>query len=109
MDPTTVARRIIDAYARREIIPAPSSLEGGLDIDTAYAIEAEIARAKRDAGHRTVGWKVGYANRAMWRALKLQTLVWAHMYDDTVHYADWNDATLSIASMLSPKIQPEIV
>jgi len=109
MDPTTVARRIIDAYARREIIPAPSSLEGGLDIDTAYAIEAEIARAKRDAGHRTVGWKVGYANRAMWRALKLQTLVWAHMYDDTVHYADWDDATLSIASMLSPKIEPEIV
>ena len=45
----------------------------------------------------------------MWRALKLETLVWAHMYDDTVRYADWNDATLSIASMISPKIEPEIV
>jgi hypothetical protein len=29
----------------------------------------------------------GYANKAMWRALKLDTLVWAHMYDDTVRYA----------------------
>jgi len=45
----------------------------------------------------------------MWRALKLETLVWAHMYDDTVRYADWNDATLSIAPMFSPKIEPEIV
>ena len=45
----------------------------------------------------------------MWRALKLETLVWAHMYDDTVSYADWNDGTLSMASMVSPRIEPEIV
>ena len=38
----------------------------------------------RAAGHRTVGRKVGYANKAVWRVLKLETLVWAHMYDDTV-------------------------
>ena len=45
----------------------------------------------------------------MWRALKLETLVWAHMYDDTVRYAERNDATLSIARMIAPKIEPEIV
>ena len=39
---------------------------------------------RRAAGHKTVGVKVGYANKAMWRVLKLDTLVWAHMYDDTV-------------------------
>jgi 2-keto-4-pentenoate hydratase len=53
--------------------------------------------------------KVGYANKAMWRVLKLETLVWGHMYDDTVQYAKGNDATLSIARMISPKIEPEIV
>jgi 2-oxo-3-hexenedioate decarboxylase len=109
MDPKTLAQEIIDAYAKREIIPAPSSREGGIDLGTAYTVEAEIARARREAGRRTVGWKVGYANKAMWRALKLETLVWAHIYDDTVRYADWNDATLSIAPMYSPKIEPEIV
>ena len=46
---------------------------------------------RRAAGHETVGVKVGYANKAMWRVLKLDTLVWAHMYDDTVRYADAND------------------
>lgn len=108
-DPTALAQQITDAYANREILPAPSSRDGGLDLDAAYAVEAEIAQARRAGGHQTVGWKVGYANKAVWRALKLETLVWAHMYDDTVRYADWNDARISIASMCSPKIEPEIV
>ena len=58
------------------------------------------ARARADAalgGRKTVGVKVGYANKAMWRVLKLDTLVWAHMYDDTVRYANANVATLSLA------------
>ena len=45
----------------------------------------------------------------MWRILKLETLVWAHMYDDTVHYSDRNSATLSVAHPRSLKIEPEIV
>src|ERR1700746_1791298 len=45
----------------------------------------------------------------MWRILKLETLVWAHMYDDTVHYSDRNSATLSVAHPRSRKIEPEIV
>ena len=108
-DSTALAREITDAYTSRTIIPTLSSREGGIDLATAYEIEGEIAKARRDAGHQTVGWKVGYANKAMWRALKLETLVWAHMYDDTVRYADWNDGTLSIAAMLTPKIEPEVV
>ena len=109
MNPQTLAKELTDAYASRTMVPAPSSRDGGIDLDTAYAVEAEIAKARRAEGRQTVGWKVGYANKAMWRALKLDTLVWAHMYDDTVRYADWNDATLSIAAMVAPKIEPEIV
>ena len=108
-DPKALARELTDAYAQREILSAPSTRDAGFELTTAYAVEAEIAQARRASGHQTVGWKVGYANRAMWPALKLDTLVWAHVYDDTVRYADWNDAKLSIASMLSPKIEPAVV
>jgi 2-oxo-3-hexenedioate decarboxylase len=108
-DPKALAQELTDAYASKTIVAAPSSREGGIDLDTAYAVEAAIAAARRASGHQTVGWKVGYANKAMWRALKLETLVWAHLYDDTVRYADWNDATLAIAAMVSPKIEPEVV
>jgi len=108
-DPTALAQEITEAYAKREIISTPSSRDGGFDLDTAYAVEGAIAKARRSSGHQTAGWKVGYANRAMWPALRLETLVWAHIYDDTVRYADWNDAKLSIGSMLSPKIEPGVV
>jgi 2-oxo-3-hexenedioate decarboxylase len=108
-DPQALAVELTDAYTKKTLIPAPSSHDGGIDLDTAYATEASIAATRRAAGHQTVGWKVGYADKEMWRALKLDTLVWAHLYDDTVRYADWNDAKLAIGSMIAPKIEPEIV
>jgi len=106
--PSDIALELTAAYAERRPLSTPPS-QGGLDLSTAYAVERELARIRRSEGHQTIGVKVGYANKAMWRVLKLETLVWAHMYDDTVRYADTNVATLSLAKTISPKIEPEIV
>jgi len=81
----------------------------GFDLDTAYDVEATLKLFRKAAGHRAVGRKVGYANKAMWRVLKLETLVWAHMYDDTVHYSDSNSGTIELAHPRSLKVEPEIV
>lgn len=105
-----LADEIARAYASRRVIAVPpSQREGGLALPLAYAVEAELVRRRRASGHTTVGCKVGYANKAAWRVLKLDTLVWAHMYDDTVRYAVDGQASLSLAAMTSPKIEPEIV
>src|SRR3954462_5425880 len=109
-DPQALAQELGDAYAhQRPIAVPPSARNHGFDLASAYAVESELARRRALAGHQAVGRKVGYANKAMWRALKLETLVWARMYDDTVHYASGGAATLSVARMYSPKIEPEIV
>ena len=118
IDIHALALELTAAYAERRTLAAPPSGDG-LDLTTAYAVERELVRMRRAGGRRTVGVKVGYANKAMWRVLKLETLVWAHMYDDTVRYADacapepgqrrTNAATLSLARAISPKIEPEIV
>jgi 2-oxo-3-hexenedioate decarboxylase len=42
----------------------------------------------------------------MWRALKLETLVWASMYDDTIHDGA---SSLAIDNFMSPRLEPEIV
>lgn len=106
----TLARELFDARANRTGVAMPPSLrEGGLDLSTAYLVEAELARMRRAEGHAVVGRKVGYANKAMWRALKLPTLVWGSMYDDTVVYARDGEASVSIARMLAPRIEPEVV
>lgn len=109
-DPHALAREIADAYGqRREIAVPPSARDGGVDLATAYAVEAELVRLRSAAGQRTVGRKVGFANKAVWRALKLDTLVWAHMYDDTVREAASDHADLPIGRLYAPKIEPEIV
>jgi 2-keto-4-pentenoate hydratase len=85
-DPSTIALEMLRAFSAGATISEPPSSRG-LDLNTAYAAEAEFARLRTESGRRTVGLKVGFANRAVLRALKLETIVWAHMYDDTVHYA----------------------
>lgn len=107
---SALAQELIDAYANRQLVRAPlSELDPAFDLATAYAVEAELVRLRRAAGCTTVGRKVGYANKAVWRALKLDTLVWAHMYDHTVRYAGPSTASLDVSRMVSPKIEPEIV
>jgi 2-oxo-3-hexenedioate decarboxylase len=101
---------MLDAYTTGATIPVPpSARQEEFDLNAAYAVEAEFCRLRRHSGRRTVGLKVGYANKAMWRVLKLETLAWAHMYDDTVHYSSGNSAEFQLPYDRSSKIEPEIV
>jgi 2-keto-4-pentenoate hydratase len=109
IDVHALALELATAFVERRTLSTPPSSRDGLDLSTAYTVERELVRMRRSEGHQTVGIKVGYANKAMWRVLRLDTLVWAHMYDDTVRYADRNKAALPLARMISPKIEPEIV
>ena len=107
-DATSLAQELLAAYAARQLIAAPSSRDSAFDLSAAYAVESEIVRLRRADGHAPVGVKVGFANKAVWRARKLETLVWAHMCDDTVHAAAGNVGSLPIGRMVAPKIEPEI-
>ena len=110
VDISALAQELLEAKeSGRGVAVPPSAREGGLTLDAAYAVEAELTRARRDRGRITVGRKVGYANKAVWRALKLQTLVWANMYDTTVRFAERGSTSLSLAGMHAPRLEPEIV
>ncbi len=99
LDVSALAEEISAAYARRELMEAPSSRDPAFDLADAYAVEAELTRRRRADGWSAVGRKVGYANKALWRALKLETLVWAHMYDRTVQYRkEWSRLALHRAN-----------
>jgi 2-keto-4-pentenoate hydratase len=104
-----LARELMSAHEAGQMVDIPPSGRPGFNLDTAYEVAATLKRLRKASGHRSVGRKVGYANKAMWRVLKLETLVWGHMYDDTVHYAENNSAMLAIAHPRSLKIEPEIV
>jgi len=105
-DPIALARELLAAYSTGATIPDPPSARyAGFDMNAAYGVEAEFMRLRIAEGRKAAGLKVGYANKAMWRALKLETLVWAHMYDDTVHFSE----RIALPYYESCRIEPEIV
>src|SRR6266852_4061985 len=108
-DVESLARELLSAYETGQMVPVPLSSHPGFDLNTAYEVEAALKRLREAGGHKAVGHKVGYANKALWRVFKLETLVWAHMYEDTVHHSDKNSSTLTLAHSRSLKIEPEIV
>jgi 2-oxo-3-hexenedioate decarboxylase len=110
IDSSALALELAAAYASgTPIALPPSARDASFDMATAYAVEAELVKIGRARGRKISGRKVGFANKAMWRILKLDTLVWAHMYDDTVQLAANGDATLKLGHRYSPRIEPEIV
>jgi 2-keto-4-pentenoate hydratase len=104
-----IARELNSARETGNMVENLPSRQAGFDLDAAYAVELELKHRREVNGCKAVGRKVGYANKAVWRLLKLETLVWAHMYDDTVHYSQNNSATLTLPHSHSLKIEPEIV
>ena len=107
----SLAREMFALYKNAGTMIPLSAREEGIDLATAYAVEAEFRRLREEEGRIVAGRKAGYANKAMWRALKLETLVWAHMYDDTVHYSVNGRSVfdLSAGQPLEARIEPEIV
>ncbi len=100
---------LLNAREERTAIAALPSSGGAFTLDDAYAVEAEIMRLRQAAGHAPRGRKVGFANKAMWRILKMETLVWARMYDDSVHMASCNAAELPASGFHQARLEPEIV
>jgi len=109
MDVDSLARELMSAYETGQLVSVPPSARPGFDLDAAYAVENKLKQWREAADHKSIGRKVGYANKAAWRVLKLETLVWGHMYDDTVHQSDSNSATGAVPHARSLKIEPEIV
>lgn len=109
IDPQVLAQQLLNAYKSGALISEPPSADSTFDLNAAYQTEAAFSALRKAAGATPAGWKVGYANKAMWRVLKLDTLVWAHMYDQTVHYVVNGEADYALPAHRAPKIEPEIV
>jgi 2-keto-4-pentenoate hydratase len=108
IDPNAVAQELVDAYACGDLLPQTLSSREGFDLSTAYAVEAELAKRRRASGRTVVGRKIAFGNHAVLEKLKLATVAWASMYDDTVQQVNADDVT-PVPFTYAPKLEPEIV
>ncbi|HEY6329286.1 MAG TPA: fumarylacetoacetate hydrolase family protein [Blastocatellia bacterium] len=105
----SLAEKLYSAFSNAEPMDTPPSSQfESLQIAEAYQIAEMAAQIKSHAGHSPAGRKVGFANKALWRILKLDTLVWGYVWDDTIRYVQAADS-LPLGKVYSPRIEPEVV
>ena len=108
-DVNALADELFAAYKNGSTVVAPTQRDASFDVAAGYAVERELVRRRVAEGGKVVGRKVGFANKALWRIMKLDTIVWGKMYDDTVRFAVNGHAELDLSHMRSAKLEPEIV
>ncbi|MDB5082145.1 MAG: hypothetical protein JWP00_4069 [Chloroflexi bacterium] len=110
LDTRALANELLEARLKGQPVESrPSSRDSEFNLTAAYQVEGELARLRRGSGQKTIGRKIGFTNKAVWPKLDLDTIVWGHVYNDTVHHASGNHFILQIGKMVAPKIEPEIV
>ena len=103
-----VVGELMDALDQGKVIPSIIERNPQFDWDAAYRVAAEIVKVRRTRGEKTVGRKIGFTNRNIWKEYGATAPIWAHIYDRTVQFADGHRATVSLGGSVQPRLEPEI-
>lgn len=103
-----IAAELLDAQDHGHTIASIAARHPGFDWGAAYAVAAQLDTRRRARGARAIGRKIGFTNRNIWAEYGATAPIWAHVYDETVLFADDNRADLSLAGSVAPRIEPEI-
>ncbi|MEA3055162.1 MAG: hypothetical protein QOD30_594 [Actinomycetota bacterium] len=109
VDVREVSRRLLDADEGATTLEPITASSPDFDMDAAYEVQAEIAAARRSSGWSTVGRKIGFTNRTLWEAYGVEAPMWANVWDRTLVRADDGVAKVGLASLVQPRIEPEVV
>jgi len=76
--------------------------------ETGYKIALGLHAERLAAGWRPVGRKIGFTNRTIWPRYGVFQPIFGFVYDRTLTLAPDNVATLKLAGLAQPRIEPEI-
>jgi 2-oxo-hept-3-ene-1,7-dioate hydratase len=76
-----------------------------MDMDDAYAVQAEWVRQKRAAGDAVIGWKIGLTSKAMQAALSID-IPDSGVLLESMAFA--NGATIPAGRFIQPRIEAEL-
>lgn len=105
----TLSAALIAAREQGDTLLPPSRAIADFDLSAGYAVGRACHDALVRQGLCPTGRKVGFTNPATWREFGLDTPVWAHVYDRTVHEAGDTAPALAVGRLVAPRIEPEIV
>jgi 2-keto-4-pentenoate hydratase len=90
-------------------LPPITSSAPDFSVADGYVVLGTIEERQRAQGWQAVGRKIGFTNRTIWPRYGVYQPMWAHVWSHTVHFARDNRASLSLHSLVQPRIEPEVV
>ena len=103
------ADALLAAYAGGTSLAPLTARWPDFDVAAGYAVLGEIERRRRSDGWQSVGRKIGFTNRTIWARYGVYQPMWAHVWSRTVHRAHGGRASLPLAGLVEPRIEPEVV
>lgn len=76
--------------------------------EAGYRIALPLHRERAAAGWRPLGRKIGFTNRSLWPRYGVFQPIFGFVYDRTLTHAPEGRATVSLAGLNQPRIEPEI-
>lgn len=105
MNETALAAELLAARAQARLLALPA----GLDLSAAYRVAALIDQQRLAHGEQPRGWKIGFTNRSIWPRYGVHHPIWARVWDSTLTLLQGTEATVSLAGLVQPRLEPEIV
>jgi len=108
MDATNLAAELIDLHDRPRLVAPFSARYPALSADSGYAAARKLHAHRIAQGWNMAGRKIGFTNRTIWPRYGVYEPMWGTVYDKTLIHARDNKATVPLASLAQPRIEPEI-
>jgi 2-oxo-3-hexenedioate decarboxylase len=109
MRPEHHAKELLAAYDGAGRLELRTAVDVGFDLSRAYEV-ADLTRRQRIArGERPLGYKIGFTNRTIWSRYAVYGPIWGPVWDTTTHWLESAHAEISLAGLVQPRLEPEIV
>jgi 2-keto-4-pentenoate hydratase len=103
-----IADEVIGLAESGQTAPAFTSRYPGFDAAMGYRVAARLHEHRLARGWKALGRKIGFTNRTIWARYDVFQPIWGTMYDRTVIRATGDRATVSLAGLVQPRVEPEI-
>jgi 2-oxo-3-hexenedioate decarboxylase len=105
-----LAHTLLHALDSATLLPLTSEADPGFDLQQAFVVADRLRELRIARGERPAGYKIGFTNRGIWPRYGVSAPIWAPVWRHTVTLLEPGDsATLFLAGLSLPRIEPEIV
>jgi len=108
VDADALGRELVALHDAPREVPPFSEGHPGLTIETAYAAAQRLHAHRLARGWIPRGRKIGFTNRTLWARYGVSEPMWGTVYDRTLILAKDDCATVSLAGLVQPRIEPEV-